>query len=207
MKHSKWLRIIAVSLSALLLHFCSANPLEPDTASVVSMEKGTPTDQINWVSWNPEVQADLEAANDGNLAKRNPRGYASKKLLKHVGGTVGGAKTYDNTVDVPAYAFEENKLTISVNVLNVDYSGQTAAGVEFLPSRDYDADVFITLSWGFLDVNETELEDLDLTPYYSEDGGSTWFAVDEYVVDPEERTITFEIDHFTQYGWGLDEDD
>jgi len=207
MKHSKWLRISALSLAAMLLHFCSANPLEPDTTSVISMEKGIPTDQINWVSWNPEVQAEIETANAGNLAKRKTRGFASKRLLKHVGGTVGGARTFNNSVDVPEFAFEENGLTVSVNVLNVDYSGQTAAGVEFLPSREYDADVFITLSWSFLDVDETELENLDLSPYFSEDGGSTWFAVDEYDVDQDERTITFEIDHFTQYGWGLDEDD
>jgi len=208
MKTSKWVRISVLMVSVSVLYFCSANPLEPDMEGTGSLQKGIPADQINWVEWNPEVTAALAEAEDGALGKRHRRkGFAAKNVHDHDGGTVGGRKTFGNLVDIPVDAFEEHILRISVRVLQFDRSGQTAAGVEFLPSRNYDADLSITLSWAFLDVEEDAWEDLNLQPYFSEDGGDTWFPVDNYDVDPDERTIIFAIDHFTQYGWGLDEDD
>ena len=65
----------------------------------------------------------------------------------------------------------------------------------------------ITLSWDFLDVEDDDWETLNLQPYYSEDQGVTWSPVEAYSVDGDNRTINFSIDHFTQYGWALDEDD
>jgi hypothetical protein len=205
MKHGNWLRIIVLSFAVSALYNCSANPLDPDTGSDLSGGKGIPREQINWVGWNAEVTSALAEAQDGSLARRS-WGYDSKKIFRQDGGTVGGRKTFGNIVDVPPFAFDESRLNISVHVLSFDWSGQTAAGVEFLPSRDYGADMHITLSWGFLDVNGDEWESLGLQPYYSEDGGLHWSAIEDYVIDPDTRTISFEIGHFTQYGWGLDED-
>ena len=208
MKPSKWMRILVLMLSVSVLYFCSANPLDPDMESTTSLQKGIPTDQINWATWNPEVTAELAESQTADLAKRGGRkGYASKKIRRTDGGEIGGKKTFMNIVEVPALAFGEDRLKVSVRVLSFNGSGQTAAGVEFLPSRNYDADMRITLSWGFLDIEEDAWEDLNLQPYYSEDGGESWYPVDEYDVDFENRTIIFEIDHFTQYGWALDEDD
>ena len=208
MKQSKWVQISVLLLSVSVLYFCSANPLDPDMESSTSLQKGIPTDQISWAEWNPEVTAALAEAQSGDLAKRAGRkGYASKKIRSDVGGQVGGSKTFMNMVEVPEDAFEENRLRISVRVLNFDASGQTAAGVEFLPSRNYDADMQITLSWGFLNIEGDAWEQLNLQPYFSENGGATWFPVDEYVVDPDAKTIKFRINHFTQYAWALGEDE
>mgnify|MGYP003987801289 CR=1 FL=1 len=206
MKHRNWMRAVVLTLSVSVLYFCSANPLDPDTESDVSLTKGIPADQINWAGWNPEVTTALEEVQDNDLARRS-RGYESKRIHNHSGGHVGGRKTFGNRVDVPENAFEQHILNMSVRVLHLDRSGQTAAGVEFLPSRHYDADMQITLSWAFLDVEGDEWENLNLQPYYSEDLGSTWFPVEGFTVDPDAKTIYFNIDHVTRYGWGLDEDD
>lgn len=208
MKKSKWMRISVLMLSVSVLYFCSANPLEPDMEDSSSLQKGIPTDQINWATWNSEVTSALAESEAGALGKRKSnKGFDSKNIHNHSGGSVGGDKTFGNTVDIPEGAFEEHTLKISVRVLQFDGSGQTAAGVEFLPSRNYDADVSITLSWAFLDVDEEAYETLNLQPYFSEDGGNSWFPVEDYAIDTEARTINFDIDHFTQYGWALDEDD
>lgn len=206
MKHGNWLRITALTFAVSVLHFCSVNPLAPEIDGGLSLENGIPLDQINWVGWNPEVTSELESELDNALGRRS-WGYASEKIQNQDGGRVGGYRTFGNIVDVPEFAFEESKLTISVRVLHMNRSGQTAAGVEFLPSRHYDADMQITLSYGFLDIDDDEWEDLNLQPYFSEDGGDNWFPVDDYQVNPDDETITFGIDHFTQYGWALDEDD
>ena len=206
MKHRNWLRIAVLASMATVLNFCSVNPLTPDIDGDMSLVNGTPLDQITWAKWNPEALAVLESEADNALARRS-RGYASKNIYNDEGGTVGGSKTFGNKVVVPEDAFEENKLKISVRVLNHNRSEQTAAGVEFLPSRHYDADMFITLSWEFLDVEDDDWENLNLQPFFSEDEGATWFAVEDYTVDPEGKTINFAIDHFTQYGWGLGEDE
>lgn len=206
MKHRKWLRVIVLCSAVSVLYFCSANPLDPDSEGDLSLERGIPRDQITWASWNPEVKSALSEAQDNSLARRH-RGFESKNIHNSRGGQVGGESTFGNLVDVPQFAFEQNRLWISVRVLNFNGSGQTAAGVEFLPSRHYDANMRITLSWGFLDVDDDEWENLNLQPYFSEDLGETWFPVEEYLIDSDEETINFEIDHFTQYGWGLDEDD
>ncbi len=203
MKHGNWLRNTVLAFTVLILQFCSVNPLAPE---MNGGENGIPQDQITWVNWNPETIAELEGALDGALPRR-ARGYESKKIHSQRGGTVGGRSTFGNFVEVPEDAFDERKLDISVRVLHVNAGGQTAAGVEFLPSRNYDADVRITLSWEFLDVEGDDWESLNLQPYYSEDQGVTWFPVEDFSINADDRTISFSIDHFTQYGWALDEDD
>jgi hypothetical protein len=208
MKHRNWSQIAGLTLMVSVLNFCSVNPLTPDIDGNMSEVNGTPFDQITWVNWNPKVTSVLAAQQDNALGRRGKvRGYESKKIHNHSGGVVGGENTFGNQVVVPEYAFDEHKLDISVRVLNFDGAGQTAAGVEFLPSREYNANLFITLSWEFLDLNDGDWETLNLQPYYSEDQGVTWFPVEGYIVDSEAMTINFAIDHFTQYGWALDEDD
>ena len=98
-------------------------------------------------------------------------------------------------------------MEISVEVLHHNRWSQTAAGVEFLPSRQYDADLTITLYYGFLKTKKKNAGSFDLQPYFSEDQGETWFPVENYTIHPFTKTITFDIDHFTQYGWGLGEDE
>ena len=98
MKQGNWLRITVLILAVSVLHFCS----------VMSLENGIPLDQITWAKWNPEVIAELEAELDGALPRR-ARGFESKKIRNHEGGTVGGRKTFGNVVEVPEYAFDECK--------------------------------------------------------------------------------------------------
>jgi len=208
MKLRNWLRNTVLILSVSVLYFCSANPLEPNSEGGITLTKGIPVDELTWVGWNPQVTAELAQAESGALGKRQKnKGFEAKNIHNHTGGTVGGNKTYGNTVDIPENAFDEQTLRISVRVLSFDATGQTGAGVEFLPSRNYDANLLITLNWDFLEVQGEGWEDMNLQPMYSEDGGATWSPVESYTVNPEARTITFEIDHFTQYGWALDEDD
>lgn len=207
MLHTTWVRAGLLILIVGAFFNCSENPVAPDDLQSSNLSRGIPKEDITWVTWNAEVTAAIEAMDDPALARRWWRGFDSGWIQRDEGGTVGGWRTFRNRVDFPANAFIEDELEISVRVLHYNWWGQTAAGVEFLPSRNYEADLHITLNWGFLDVDPGEWEDLDLQPYYSEDGGETWYPVEEYEVNPSRRTITFDIDHFTQYGWGLDDCD
>jgi len=166
-----------------------------------SINKGIPAEEINWVSWKPIVKEQING-----LAKK---GRAGKRIKKSKGGTVGGNKTFDNTVKVPAGALRHNAY-ITVEVRNVDKehggfgkvstSGtQCGAEVDFKPSMQFSSNVLVTLSWAYLDVEDIP----DFHVYYSEDGGETWFVVEDPDIDYENKTVSVWVDHFTRYAWGL----
>ena len=117
------------------------------------------------------------------------------------GGIVGGNMTLNNTVEIPPYAIEE-KTYVSVEVLCIDDKLQTGAGVEFLPGMEFEKVVSITLSWAFLDLEDGE--EFEFNIYFSDDGGTFWHSVDSgLMIDYDAKTVTFNIDHFTRFGWGI----
>ena len=80
-----------------------------------------------------------------------------------------------------------------------------SAAVDFLPNMQFEDNVEITLSWDNVELPEEggNLEYGDFEVFYSEDGGEFWFPIEELTIDENDETITFEIDHFTRYAWGL----
>ncbi|MCG2715059.1 MAG: hypothetical protein L6422_02020, partial [Candidatus Marinimicrobia bacterium] len=108
----------------------------------------------------------------------------------------------DNLVHIPPYAIDEKEY-VTVEVLCIEDKLQTGAGVEFLPGITFNKYVDLTLSWAFLDLEDGE--EVEFKIYFSEDGGSVWFLLAEadMVIDYDEKTVSFQTDHFTRYAWGI----
>ncbi len=155
---------------------------------------GISADQINWVSWKPEVS---ELLRTNSL---NKIGETGQMITVAAGGTVGGNITFNNTVYIPADAVPTNTY-IEVEVVCVDGREQCGSGIDFLPNIQFLADVKITLSWAALDVDSLNVDDFEA--FYSEDGGNTWFQIYDLEIDYGAMTIAIWEDHFTRYAWGL----
>jgi len=162
----------------------------------LSQRQGIPTEQITWLKWKPEVTRDMMGL--GKI------GFAGKMIQPNNGGFIGGNQTLDNRVDIPAGALDD-KTFITVEVLCLEGHEQTGAGVEFLPSGQFNKPVTITLSWEYLDI-VTDRDALDFKVYYCENSdGDTWYELSpEYIdIDYTNKLVTFLTDHFTRYQWGL----
>ncbi len=178
---------------AIFINGCSENSVSSPNDPVKSI--GIHVDDIQWIPVKAEVMEKLKA-----LAKT---GKTGKMITPDVGGIVGGNMTFENKVELPPYAVDENTF-VTVEVLCIEDKKQTSAGVEFLPSMTFEKDVTITLSWTFLDLENDVVPDFNI--YFSEDGGYVWFPLEEdtdMVIDYDEKTVTFITDHFSRYGWGF----
>ncbi len=80
-----------------------------------------------------------------------------------------------------------------------------SAEVDFLPDMEFLDDVAITLSWAdVLLPEDIIIEDgYGVFEVFFTQDGDTWFPVEEPVIDESEQTISFSINHFTRYAWGL----
>jgi len=191
-------RVLTVSAVALMaLSFFLASCAEdsfmgPDPAQ----SKAIPTEEIQWIGWNAEVQPEMEGI--GKI------GFAGKMITPQAGGIVGGTKTLENKVEFPKGAVDDNTF-VTVEVLCLDGREQCGAGVEFLPSGSFNKPVTITLSWEYLEIL-TDIEASQFKIYYSEDAdGAEWYQLDAaYIeIDYENKLVIFQADHFTRYQWGL----
>ena len=151
---------------------------------------GIYVDDIQWVSAKPEFITKMTA-----LKKK----VKEEKLITVVnGGAVGGEYTFNNSVMFPPNALtEDTKVSVEVK-----YNDKGIVYVEFLPSGSFNEFVEMTLSWEYLDIDEPSIADLNI--YFSQDDGSYWFLLDSgATIDYDAKTVTFKIDHFTRFGWGI----
>ncbi|MCH8068332.1 MAG: hypothetical protein IID16_03515, partial [Candidatus Marinimicrobia bacterium] len=164
------------SLGIVILIFtsCIDTPFSPEPVAAQLVT----SDQINWISWKQEVVNQIKG---GKLL----RGTASHIINADIGGKIGGGNTYDNMVEFPAGALEEDTY-VTVDVRCVDGREQCGAGVDFLPSQEFLKDVKVTLSWEFIDYDGGEL---NLWVYYSGDDGGTWFKVENPEIDYDKETV------------------
>ncbi|MCK4640116.1 MAG: hypothetical protein KAU06_02160 [Candidatus Marinimicrobia bacterium] len=186
------LSLVLIFSVAVFINGCSENSVSNPNEPVESI--GIHVDDIQWIPVKTEVLEKLKS-----LSKT---GMTGKMITPEDGGIVGGNITLDNTVEIPRRAVEE-KTFVTVEVLCIEDKKQTSAGVEFLPSMEFEKDVTITLSWAFLDLEDDE--ELEFNIYFSEDEGYVWFPLEktEMVIDYDEKTVKFKTDHFTRYGWGI----
>jgi len=70
--------------------------------------------------------------------------------------------------------------------------------VDFLPSQQFEADVYVTLSWEALDF-EGNPDDLDI--YWYNEETNLWVLVPNPVINWDDGTVSVYIDHFTRYAW------
>ena len=200
MKRKKLIPIIsALVIGAMFLLGCSGEMLtapgeENSNQNAVAEQQGVPFDQLNLVSWKPEIVSQLRVLN-----KKPQEAYAVKRIKARHGGTVGGDETFGNKVDIPSKALSEDTW-ISVEVLCADSNGQCSPIVEFLPSMNFLLNVTVTLSY---DVLEFSGDPNLLKVYWYDSSTGLWVEVEDPVINEDDKTVSVEVDHFTQYGWSL----
>ncbi|MFH1213171.1 MAG: hypothetical protein V1681_03730 [Candidatus Neomarinimicrobiota bacterium] len=162
-----------------------------ETNQVVGISK----DQINWISPLPENAGKLDA-----LAKSC---HAGAWVSVNRGGFVGGYMTFGNSVSFPAGAILENTY-FTLDAVKERIGDKNTLSFEFLPSMTFQKPVTITLSWDFLDISYSDIQNGNFQVYYSQDG-ETWYPVDQSSLTPDyhNQTVSFLSDHFTRYGWGF----
>ena len=162
----------------------------PESAKASASVAGTAKslEGVNFLRWSPETFEKMTSLNKSNVA--------AKTITVSAGGTVGGNKTFGNTVEIPAGALDENT-TISVQVTCMDNRNPCAAEVEFLPSTTFNVEVKVTMNYDALGFDG---DPYLIEIYWLQDDG-TGGDITNYVVDENEKTIVFYIDHFTRYGW------
>ena len=162
----------------------------PESAKTSASVAGTATslEGVNFLRWSPKAMERLTALNKSNVAE--------KTITVTAGGSVGGEKTFGNTVEIPAGAVDDNT-KISVQVTCMDGQNPCSAEVEFLPSMTFNTDVKITLDYDALGFDG---DPYLIEIYFILEDGSGGEVV-EYTVNETEKTIVFYINHFTRYGW------
>jgi len=162
----------------------------PESAKTSASVAGTATslEGVNFLRWSPKAMKKISSLNKSNVAE--------KTITVTSGGSVGGTKTFGNTVEIPAGAVDDNT-KISVQVTCMDGQNPCSAEVEFLPSMTFNTDVKITLDYDALGFDGDPY--LIEIYFILEDG--TGGEVVEYIVNESEKTLVFYINHFTRYGW------
>lgn len=195
MKKNKLIPIIGfLIIGTVSLMGCSSDLLtapEGETQNQSVSQIGIPSDQLNLVSWNSDIVNQLQA-----LGKK---AYSLKQIKAHRGGTVGGEKTFGNKVNIPANALSEDTW-ISVEVGCANAGGQCGATVEFLPSMNFLLDVTVTLSYDVLNFSG---DPNDLKVYWYDTTSELWIEVEGGILDEASKTVSVQVDHFTQYAWAL----
>ena len=195
MKKTNMIPISIMVIGFISLIGCSGDMLTApgveNENQTVAQQRGIPTDQLNLVPLRPEFAEQLRV-----LGKK---AYSLKLIQAHKGGTVGGAKTFGNKVDIPSNALDENTW-ISVEVECIKSNEQCGAIVEFLPSMYFLADVTITLSFDVLDFDgDPNL----LKVLWYDDTTGLWEEVDDPIINYDDKTVSIQVDHFTRYAWSL----
>lgn len=173
---------------------CSENSVlapNEEIANAPAIAQGIPGDQINWISWKPEISEQLKALNKA--------GFARERIAYDVGGTVGGDDTFGNSVYIPAYALSKDQW-ISVAMACMDGKNPCSAEVEFGPSQSFSIDVAITLSYGELDFQGSPNL---LKVYWIDEDTGLWVELDDAELDKSNKTISANVGHFSRYAWAL----
>ena len=177
-----------VLLFSVACDYAATTAPESAKASASVAGKAKSLEGVNFLRWSPKTFEMMTALNKSNVA--------AKTITVTAGGTVGGNKTFGNTVEIPAGALDENT-TISVQVTCMDNKNPCSAEVEFLPSTTFNVEVKVTMNYDALGFDG---DPYMIEIYWLQDDG-TGGEINNYVVNEAEKTIVFYIDHFTRYGW------
>ena len=183
------LPIVAVALLfSVACDYAATTAPESAKASASVAGAAKSLEGVNFLRWSPETFEKMTSLNKSNVA--------AKTITVSAGGTVGGNKTFGNTVEIPAGALDENT-TISVQVTCMDNKNPCSAEVEFLPSTTFNVEVKVTMNYDALGFDG---DPYLIEIYWLQDDG-TGGEINNHVVNENEKTIVFYIDHFTRYGW------
>ena len=87
-----------------------------------------------------------------------------------------------------------NKATLALN--NIE--SPCGASVDFLPSQEFNADIYVTLSWEALNF-DGDADELEI--FWYNESTNLWVLVPNPVINYDEGTVSVWIDHFTRYAW------
>jgi len=151
--------------------------------------------QINWISPTAEYAAKLD-----ELAKT---GHAGGWISPEKGGFVGGTTTFGNYVYFPEGAVQ-SWTYFTVDAVKEESDGVKTLSYEFLPSMTFEQPVTVCLSWSFLDISYEDIQNGNFQIYYSQDD-ENWYPIDKstLAINYYAKTVSFQTDHFTRYGWGF----
>lgn len=178
---------VVLFVSTLLITGCqeTISPVAPVDNSIlqVKQDKNTP----------PEGVTFLRAITNPKMNSVNTVVTASATLDPAVGGTVGGAETFGNSVYIPANTFNE-PTTFTVTAADEEFSW-----VEFGPSMKFNGNVLITLDFSRFGLTKKEAKKHKVY-YYNENKGKWEKVKGPYIYT--ETSVSFYIGHFSRYGWG-----
>ncbi len=183
------LTVVAMLLSVACDYAATTAPESAKTSALVT-GAATSLEGLNFLKWSTASMEKLTELGKSNIAE--------KTITVSAGGSVGGQKTFGNTVEIPAGAIDSNT-KISVQVTCMDGQNPCSAEVEFLPNISFNTDVKITLDYDALGFDGDPY--LIAIYFILEDG--TGGEVVEYTVNESEKTLVFYINHFIRYGWML----
>jgi len=188
------LTVVAMLLFVSCDYAATTAPDSAKTSASVSAETKS-LSNVKFAKWSTKTMAKLRAP---ALFKGDEPGSDTDKVSSKKGGTVGSEdETFGNTVYFEPYSFDEKKQKITVRATCMDNDNPCAAEIEFLPSQEFNKDVYITLSYEALGYTGDPYE---LEIYWLQEDGSGGL-ITEFTIDEEEGTVSFWIDHFTRYGW------
>ena len=188
------LTVIAMLFSVACDYAATTAPEKANSTTVAAETKSL--SNVKFARWSTETMEKLNA----QLFKGDDPGSDTDKIKSKKGGTVGSEdETFGNTVYFEPYSFDEKKQKITVRATCMDNDNPCAAEIEFLPSQQFNKDVYITLSYEALGYTGDPYE---LEIYWLQEDGSGG-VIEEFTVNEEDGTVSFWIDHFTRYGWAF----
>lgn len=182
-----------VLMSVMLISTCDKQVTGPNE-EVIQMTRIS-KDQVNWISPTAEYAEKLD-----ELAKS---GHAGGWISPERGGYVGGMMTFGNYVSFPQGAVQ-SWTYFTVDAVKEEANNVKTLSYEFLPSMTFEQPVTVHLSWSFLDISYEDIQNGNFQIYYSQDD-ETWYPIDNstLTINYSSRTVSFQTDHFTRYGWGF----
>lgn len=171
--------IVAALALSFILTSCTDNP-------VITTGKPVIVHKIQPIAWNSEFKA-------GVLTKD---GYASGVATPNQGTVVGGNDTYGVSVYIPAGAVgSATEITLKVPKGDI-------AVAEFGPSMQFNKPVTVTFPYDALDLGGKS--PYELKPIWFNPSTGEWEYVSSSVtVNTENKTISFQTNHFSRYAWSF----
>lgn len=178
---------LVVLFFLLLISSCSESNI---TKSDVLEQNGIATEDIHFVQWNSDAISIVQGLGKTNI---------SEKIFTQKGGELATGAMLGCKLIVPEYAFDEEERLIQASVTS---EGNNFAGIEFLPSQQFNKNVKILLPLSAIKIeNDADIDDIRAFWYNEET--QLWIEISDVVVDKTNQVVYTEIDHFTRFGWGI----
>lgn len=186
-------RTLIISMAVILTAvFCILSSCDDSnlTSPEVTASKGIAAEEIQFITWTPEVTENLSA-----LSKT----VVFEKVFTQEGGVLTADEMLGCQLIVPANAFDDEERTIQASLLIEE---DDIAGISFLPSQEFTQNVTIELPFDVINVTETS-DVNEIRAFWLDEESSLWMKIEDVVIDEENNVVKTQINHFTRFGWGF----